>query len=172
MLELLKTRRSTRKYTDSQVAKADLDKILKAALLAPSGKNIRPLEFIVVEDKETLLQLETCKHPGAVALKTATLAIVVIGDMEKSDTWMEDASIASILIGLEAEALGLGSCWIQNSKRKSQTGENSEEAVRKVLGIPANYGVLCMIAIGHKEETVKAYDESNLNFTKVHYGKY
>jgi len=73
---------------------------------------------------------------------------------------------------MEAEALGLGSCWIQSSKRKSQIGENSEDAVRKVLDIPENYGVLSMIAIGHKDETGKAYDESNLNFTKVHYGKY
>ncbi|WP_094607402.1 Bifunctional F420 biosynthesis protein FbiB [Sporomusa silvacetica DSM 10669] len=172
MLELLKTRRSTRKYKDLQVEKADLDKMLKAALLAPSGKNIMPLEFVVIEDKETLLKLETCKHPGAVALKTAPLAIVVIGDTEKSDTWIEDASIASILIQLQAEALDLGSCWIQSSKRKSQTGENSEDAVRKILDIPANYGVLNIITVGHKDETLKAYDESNLNFTKVHYAKY
>lgn len=172
MLELLKARRSTRKYTDAPVAKADLEKMLKAALLAPSGKNIMPLEFVAIEDKETLLKLETCKHPGAIALKTAPLAIVVIGNTEKSDTWIEDASIASILIQLEAEALGLGSCWIQCSKRKSQTGENSEDAIRKILGIPANYGVLSMIAIGHKDETLSAYDELNLNFTKVHYENY
>ncbi len=172
MLELLKTRRSTRKYKELPVDKTELDKILKAALLAPSGKNIKPFEFVVIEDKETLLKLETCKHPGAVALKTAPLAIVVIGDPGKSDTWIEDASIASILIQLEAEALGLGSCWIQCNKRKSKTGENSEDAVRKILSIPAHYGVLSMVAIGHKDETLKNYDESNLDFTKVHYAKY
>lgn len=172
MLELLKQRRSTRKYKDLPVEKTALDKILKAALLAPSGKNIMPLEFVVIDDKATLLKLETCKHPGAVALKTSPLAIIVIGDTEKSDVWVEDASIASILIQLEAEALGLGSCWIQIRKRQSKTGENSEDAVRKLVGIPENYGVLSIIALGHKDETLKAYDESNLNFSKVHYAKY
>lgn len=169
MIDLLKNRRSIRKFTDEKVSKEDLEKILKSALLAPSSMGKKPVELIVVEDKDTIAKLETCKKFGTLPLKTAPLAIVVIGDSDLSDVWVEDASIVSTLIQLEAEKLGLGSTWIQMRRRESLE-EDSEVAVRKVLNIPEKYGVLSIISIGHKNEEKKPYDDSDINFTKVHYG--
>lgn len=171
MLEILKNRRSIRKFTEEKVSKEDLEKILKAGLLAPSSMGKKPVEFIVVEDKEVISKLENCKKHGTLPLKTAPLVIAVIGDSQLSDVWVEDASIVSILIQLEVEKLGLGSTWIQMRKRESLE-KNSEEAVREVLEIPEKYGVLSLIAIGHKNEEKKPYDDSDLDFGKIHYGKF
>ena len=128
MIDLLKNRRSIRKFTYEKVSKEDLEKILKSALLAPSSMGKKPIELIVVEDKDTIAKLETCKKFGTLPLKTAPLAIVVIGDSDLSDVWVEDASIVSTLIQLEAEKLGLGSTWIQMRRRESLE-EDSEVAV-------------------------------------------
>ncbi len=171
MLEILKNRRSIRKFTEEKVSKEDLEKILKAGLLAPSSMGKKPVEMIVVEDKEVISKLENCKKHGTVPLKTAPLVIAVIGDSELSDVWVEDASIVSILIQLEVEKLGLGSTWVQMRKRESLE-KDSEEAVREVLAIPEKYGVLSLIAIGYKNEEKKPYDDSDLNFEKIHYNKF
>lgn len=171
MLEILRERRSIRKYKEQKIEKEKIDKILKAALLAPSSMNKKPVEFIVVDDKETLLKLEECKAKGTLGLKTSPLAIVVVADTERSNVWIEDASIASTLIQLEAQELGLGSCWIQIRNRQSENGD-SEEAVRNVLELPENYGVLTILTIGYKDEEKPVYDDSKLNYEKVHYGKF
>ena len=148
MLELLKSRRSIRKYKDTPIEKDKIDKIIKSALLAPSSMNKKPVELIVVNEKSTLEKLEKCKNRGTLALKTSPVAIVVIGDSLTSDVWIEDASIASTLIQLEAESLGLGSCWIQMRSRQGEN-DDSEKEVRNVLNIPDNYGVLSIIALGY-----------------------
>ncbi len=171
ILKILKKRRSIRRFKDEKIEKDVLDQILKAGLLAPSSKNKRPVEFIVVEDKDTLLKLKDCKSKGAEPLNTATCAIVVISNMDLSDVWVENASIATILIQLAAAELGLGSCWIQIRKRMNIIGD-AEEEVRKVLNIPEKYGVLSIIALGYKDEEIKPYTEESLDFSKIHYGKY
>lgn len=171
MIELLKNRRSIRKYKEDKIDKNKLERILKASLLAPSSKNKRPVELVVIEDRDIILKLEECKNMGTLGLKTAPLAIVVVGDMEKSDVWVEDASIVTTIIQLEAEKLGLGSCWIQMRKRQSKS-EDSEDAVRRVLDIPENYGVLAVLSIGYKDEEKKPYNEEDIDFGKIHYNKF
>ena len=171
MLEILKSRRSIRKYKDTPIEKDKIDKIIKSALLAPSSMNKKPVELIVVNEKSTLEKLEKCKNMGTLALKTSPVAIVVIGDSSISDVWIEDASIVSTLIQLEAESLGLGSCWIQMRNRQGEN-DNSETEVRNVLNIPDNYGVLSIITLGYKDEEKIPYDESSFNFNKIHYNKF
>ena len=105
-------------FTETPVAPEDIDKLLKAALLAPAGMGKKALEFIVIEEKQTIARLKCLKAYGTVSLTSAPLAIVVIADTRETDTWVEDASIASILIQLEATSLGLGSTWIQLSLRE------------------------------------------------------
>ena len=168
MLEIFKNRRSIRKFTNEIISKEDIEKILKAGLLAPSSMNKKPVELIVIDDKETIAKLETCKKYGTLPLKTAPLVIAVIADSELSDVWVEDASISATFIQLEVEKLGFGSTWIQMRKREAED-KDSEVAVRKVLDIPNKYGVLALIAIGHKDEEKKPYEDSDIDFGKVHY---
>lgn len=168
MLELLKNRRSIRKFTSEPVSQKDIDSLLKAALLAPSSMGKKPVECIVVQNRETIARLKTYKKHGTTPLETAPLALVVIADSQKSDVWVEDASIVSILIQLEAEKLGLGSTWIQLRRREGDGGP-SEEAFRKELGIPERYGVLSVVAIGHKDEHKKPYTDADLDLAKIHH---
>ena len=78
MLELLQHRRSIRTFTDEPVSQEDIDSLLKAALLAPSSMGKKPVECIVVQNKETIARLKTYKKHGTTPLETAPLAIVVI----------------------------------------------------------------------------------------------
>lgn len=171
ILEILKNRRSVRKFKEEKLEKETIRQILKAALLAPSSKNKKPAEFIVVEDKETIQKLKVCKNFGTEGLNTAPCAIAVIADGQKSDVWIEDASAAAILMQVEAESLGVGSVWIQIRNRQSGP-ESSEEEVRKVLHIPEKYCVLCVLAMGYKDEDKEPYEEENLDFSKIHNGRY
>ncbi|MEG3071814.1 MAG: nitroreductase family protein [Candidatus Syntrophopropionicum ammoniitolerans] len=109
MYELLKARRSIRKFQDKQVEKEKLDTILKCALLAmPSSRRSQPWEFVAVTDRELLQKLSTCREHGAEFLAGAPAAVVVLADLEKSDVWIEDAVIAAIIMQLAAQSLGLG----------------------------------------------------------------
>lgn len=105
--DLIKKRRSTRKFTEEELTQEQVVSLLKAGLMAPSSKRSNCWQFIVVDDKETLEKLSHCKESGATFVSDAALAIVVTADPMVSDVWIEDASVASILIQLQAEDLGL-----------------------------------------------------------------
>ena len=172
MIDLMLNRRSIREFTEEKVSAEDKDKLLKAALCAPSSMAKYPVEFIVTENREVIDELITCKTFGTKALKTATLVVTVIADAERSDVWIEDASIAATYMTVEAEKLGLGMNWIQMRCRTGTHGESSEVEVRKVLNIPEKYGVLAIMAIGHKAEFPKGYDDSFFRFEKIHTDKF
>lgn len=169
-LELLKKRRSSRLFTEEPVDKDIVCNLMKAALMSPSGHRINPWEFILVEDKGMLKALSTCKEHGAALLEGASMAVAVIADTEKTDVWIEDCSIASIIIQLAAEDMGLGSCWVQMRRRSDADGNSAEYNVRALLGIPANYAVLSIVAIGHKAREAKPFDEDKLQWDKIHIG--
>ncbi|MFY9175801.1 MAG: nitroreductase family protein [Caldicoprobacterales bacterium] len=172
LLDLLKQRRSIRKYEDKAVEKEKLDVILKSALLSPSSRGIRPWEFVVVTDKKVLEKLSQCKAHGSQFLKDAPLGIVVIADTQASDVWIEDVSIASTIIQLSAQSLGLGSCWIQVRNRKTSDNQSSEDYIRQFLNIPEKYSVDNIIAIGYPAEEKKPYSEDSLLYDKIHMGKF
>lgn len=168
MLDLLLKRRSCRNFKTRAVESEKKEKLLQIAQLGPSGKNTRPWEFIVIEDKEMLKKLGNCRKPTQPFLPSAPLAIVVLGDTQKTDTWIEDASIASILIQLEAENLELGSCWIQIRLRESNQGVSSEEYVRHLLNIPEHMAVLSIIAVGYPEKTQTEHTLEEVTYAKIH----
>ena len=169
-MELLKRRRSSRLFTGEPVDKDMVCDLMKAALMSPSGHRINPWEFVLVEDKEMLKALSVSKEHGAGLLEGAAMAVVVIGDTAKTDVWIEDCSISTIILQLAAEDMGLGSCWVQIRRRTDAEGNVSEDNVRKLLGIPENYAVLSIVAIGHKARETKPFDEENMQWDKVHIG--
>ena len=170
--DLIKNRRSMRKFTDEELSQDQVVSLLKAALMSPSSKRSNPWQFIVVDDNETLQKLSLCKEMGAAFLKDAALAIVVMADPLASDVWIEDAAIASLMIQLQAEDLGLGSCWIQVRERNTATGIPSGDFVHNVLEIPLQLQVLSIVAIGHKGMERKPFNEEHLQWEKIHLGKY
>ena len=139
--ELLKTRRSIRKYLPKAVEQEKIVQITNAALMSPASKRSNPWEFIVIQDKETLVKLSESRPHGSQFLADSPLGIVVTADTTKSDVWMEDASIASIIMQLEAQDLGLGSCWVQVYGRQKDENMTTESYIRKSLNIPEHYSV-------------------------------
>lgn len=165
---LLRNRRSIRKYTDKKIPTAIVQKITTAALMSPASKRSNPWEFVVVQDSEMLQKLSESREHGSRMLAGAPLAIVVAADTTKSDVWFEDASIAATIIQLQAEDLGLGSCWIQIYNREKEENVSSESYVKKLLKIPDKFSVLCIISIGYKDEEKKPHDLEKLAYTKIH----
>lgn len=171
-MDLIKQRRSMRKFTAEELTQDEVVALMKAALMAPTSKRSNAWQFIVVDDKDTLQRLAGCKAQASQFIADAPLAIVVTADPLGSDVWIEDASIASIYIQLQAEDLGLGSCWVQVRNRVTANGTPSDEYVREVLDIPLQLQVLSIIAIGHKGMERKPFNEEHLQWEKIHLNKY
>lgn len=169
---LIKQRRSTRKFTEQLLSPEQVEAILKAALMAPSSKGKNPWQFIVVEDKEQLRRLAACKKHGAAFLEGCALAVVVAANVMESDVWVEDASIASIYMQLQAEDLGLGSCWCQIRNRVTEEESEANDYVRRLLDIPYQLDVLSIIGFGYKAQERKPFDEERLQWEKIHIGKF
>lgn len=172
LLELMRTRRSIRKYTDAPVSDEDIKKILQAGMLSATGKGIRPWEFIVVTDKEVLQKMADCRQGTVKMLKEAACAIVVLGNEEASDVWTEDCSAVMSNMHLMTHALGLGSCWVQGRLRKAEDGRDSEVFLRDLLGYPENEKLQAILTIGVPAEEKKPYELDELPMEKVHYQKY
>ncbi len=162
-INLLENRHSVRRFTDQKVEPEKVEAIIKAVLTSPSSKNTRPWNFYIVEDAETIAALSQSKPQGGRFLKAAPLAIVVTGDQDKTDMWVEDCAIASTIIQLEADALGLGSCWIQIRGRYNDEQQTifAEEYIHKLLNIPSNRRVLNIIAIGYDLNERKGHERSS-----------
>lgn len=170
--ELVKIRRSHRKFTDEEISPVHVQSILRAALMSPTSKSQRAWQFVVVDDKTDIEKLADAKDLGSQFMKGAPLAIVVLGDPQKNDCWVEDGSIAAVSMQYQAEELGLGSCWVQMRGRGLADGTPADEVIRGVLDIPANLNTLCIIAVGHKADERKPQNEDNLKWENVHAEKY
>ena len=170
--ELLKMRRSTRKFEDKELTQDQVVALMKAALMSPTSKRTNAWQFIVIDDKETIGKLAMCKEHGAEFLAGAPLVIAVTADPLGSDVWIEDASIASIIIQLQAEDMGLGSCWVQVRARFTASEMPSNEYVHDVLELPLQLQVLSLIAVGYKAVERKPCNEEHLQWEKIHINKY
>lgn len=172
LIELLKKRRSIRKFEDRPVEEETIDLLMEAALRSPSSRSLNPWEFVVVRDRQTIEKLSKAKPHGASFLKNAPLAIAVCADTTKSDVWIEDTSIAALILHLAATDLGLGSCWIQLRLREHDDSQSAENYAAGLLGLKERMTVEAIMAIGYPLEQKPAHDRESLLFNQVHYERY
>jgi nitroreductase len=172
MIEILRGRRSIRQYKKKAIDASSLEVIKEALLRCPSSRGINPWTFIFVDDPQVLQHLSLAKPQGSGFLKEAALGIVVCGDETKTDVWVEDCSIASIVAQLAAQSLGLGSCWSQIRNRPHTGEKTAEEYVQGLLGIPRNLKVLSIIGVGHPAEVREAIGADQLDYGKIRYNRY
>jgi nitroreductase len=163
-LEFIKSRRSVRKYTDEPVAAEDIQKLLEAAMAAPSGRNVRPWEFVVVTDPAVCERLSH-SHPASALVAWAPLVIVVCGREVDSHHWIVDGAAAAENILLEAVSLGLGGVWIGVFPVPER-----EAHVRQVIGLPEGVRPLCMVPVGHPAESPEP--RTQYDAAHVHYDRY
>lgn len=173
-IQLAQQRRSIRKYTTQSVEKEKVEKLLQAALMSPASKRCNPWEFVVVEDREVLSRMSSCRTYGSQLLKGSPLGIVICVDSSLTDTWQCDGAIAAENILLEAADLSLGACWVQVYGRYAdeENQQSAGELVKQLTGIPEHLTVLCIISVGYKDEERQPRDLDKLQYEKVHYGKY
>ena len=168
VLDIIKTRRSIRKFKEVPVPKAKVEAMLEAAMLAPSACNTRPWRFIAITCKETLNRLAEV-HNWAKMLHTAPLAIVVVALPATQDGihdglaegyFPQDCGAATENILLQAEAMGLGTCWCGVYPKPKLI-----KAIGEILNIDEGELPFNIIAIGEKDENPNPrgrYDEAKV----------
>ena len=115
--ELIAKRRSVRKFTDREVPREVVDRILAEALSAPSARNTRTTRFLVVDDPALVARMAEMRDYGSAFLKGAPLAVLVLGDTSASDLWRENAAISATVLQLACVDEGLASCWVHVNGR-------------------------------------------------------
>lgn len=169
LMETLAARRSVRQFTDEAVSEDDLQKVVEAGMLAPTGKGINPRHYITITDPARIRSLVGCRKGGPAMLKTARAVIAVLGDTTASDTCVEDSSVALENMQLEATSLGLGSCWLQVRLRPSEEeGTSTEEFLRARLGFPKDMELEALLVLGHPAQQPTPHDLGKLSQGRVH----
>lgn len=164
-LETIFNRKSVRKYTTQPVGKDKLEMLVRAGMAAPSSKDRRPWEFIIVTDRELLDTLGN-GLPLARMLKETQQAIVVCGDTVKSsNAWFLDCSAAAQNILLAAQSMGLGGVWTAAFPYPDRM-----KIIQETLKLPDNILPLTIIPIGYPEGQEKPKDKFNAK--QIHYNKF
>jgi nitroreductase len=172
MIEFLRARRSIRKYTEQPIEPEKLKILKEAVLRSPSSKGINPWVFIFVDDSDKIQKLKNCKPHGTVPLQTAPLAVVFCADETVNDAWIEDCSIASMLLQLTSQSLGLGSCWIQIHNRSYSETISSEKYIQDLIEIPSNFRVLSIVLVGYPTKWREGKKFDDLQFDKIRINKF
>lgn len=161
--EIISRRRSTRKFLPTPVERETLQRILDVALVAPTSRNTRSTRFFVVQDKATLERMSQMRDYGSAFMKDAAAAIVVAGDKQTTDLWIDNCAIAATTIQLAVVDEGLVSCWVHVNDRPclkdEPEGAKADDFLRELLGIPAHYGILCAVALGYSDYEPKPLPE-------------
>ncbi|MEK6646408.1 MAG: nitroreductase family protein [Candidatus Firestonebacteria bacterium] len=172
LMEIIRKRKSVRKYIDTPVEKEKIEAIIEAARLAPSSSNTQPWRFIAVLDKTVLSEIKAKGLGGIVPNKWAstTPAVIVacaelniithrIGATIKNiDYHLIDLGIATEHLILRATELGLGTCWI---------GWFNEKEIKKTLNIPTTVQVISLITIGYYEDKANITAKTRMSMNSI-----
>ena len=149
-LDAIHTRRSIRKYEDKPVPEELVQKVLAAAMSAPSANNTQPWHFVVITDRKLLGEVPKINRYAAMA-EHAPLAILVCGDVTLKQVpgyWVVDCSAAVENLLLAAHALGLGAVWTGIYPRQERM-----DGFRRLLSLPENVAAHSLIVLGYPAET-------------------
>lgn len=163
------TRRSVRKYSGREVEDEKLDRILRAAMQAPSAVNQQPWEFIVIKNKETLKKLADISI-YATMLKEASAAVIILGNKDMMivpEKASQDLSAATENLMLEAVELGLGTVWIGVDPDVDKI-----EFITKMFDVPENVKPYSLISIGYPADENANKFVDRYKAERVHYEKY
>jgi nitroreductase len=164
-------RRSIRKYADRPVEAEKIDRLLRAAMQAPSIGNQQSWEFIVVRGQETLEKLSRIQPFATQAARSAaTIVLVANGDSMKApvepSSWQQEMGAAAQNILTEAVYLGLGAVWMGVATTKDAT-----DKIRDCFGLPENIKPFAMISVGYpKGEENEFIDRYRVE--KIHHEKW
>lgn len=158
-------RKSVRQYTSRPVDEEKTEWLLRAGMAAPSARDLRPWEFIVIRNRATLDSL-AAGLPYGKMLSGAPLAIVVCGDSSRSEKlWVEDCAMVAQNILLAAESLGLGAVFTAVYPYPDRL-----EIVYRYTRLPENIIPLTIIPVGYPQGVQTPKNKFDKN--KIHYETY
>ena len=162
-------RRSIRLYSPAPVSEAAVQKLLEAAMAAPSAVAKDPWRFVVIRNRDTLSEIATAL-PNGQMIATAALGIAVCGDLpaahdQQLSYLLQDCSAAIENLLLCAHILGLGACWLGVHPRELRVN-----ALKQILALPPSVIPVACIAIGHPAETKEPRTRFNRDY--VHLDKW
>ncbi len=169
-IEVIQSRKSVRSFTSEPVSDADIETILRCAMSAPSGMDVRPWRFVVVKDPDAI---KAVAGPRGGFIATAPVVIVVCGEttftqrprpgeedsaprVVPNGNWTADCAAAAENLLLAVEALGLGATWTA-----CYPYEERMSTVREALGLPDNVSPYNVIPIGHPDGNFTPKDKWN-----------
>lgn len=169
VLNNIYNRKSVRTYTDDEISKEDLKKIVKAGMSAPSACNFQPWEFIIIRDIKTLSDMGEI-HKYSKMFKNAKAGILVLGDLNKTikdneEFWVQDCAAATENILLGANALGIGTVWTG-----IYPADIRVNALKKYFKLPENICPFSLIALGYPSDEGEVKDK--MDEDKVHWEKW
>lgn len=158
-------RRSVREYKPEAIPRECIVEIIKAGQFAPTARNNRAIDFIVIENQKTKNKI--FEIVGQEFVKTAPVLIILASDTAKTNCPIQDLSVASENMFLQATALGLGTVW------KALKAEFKEaEKIKKLLKIPEQYTIINIIPVGYPKETPEPHRDRDFVDKKIHKGKW
>ncbi|MFA6981910.1 MAG: nitroreductase family protein [Patescibacteria group bacterium] len=157
--EIIK-RRSVREFRTDSVPEEMIDEIIRAAQFAPTARNNRAVEFIVIRNLKTKSALY--KIVGQEYVKEAPLILVLTTDTTKTGCPVEDLSAASENVFLQATNIGLGTVW------KAVKEESQEAKIKQLLGIPLKYKIINIIPVGYPKVEPEPHRDSDFDASKIH----
>lgn len=166
-IDCILNRRSIRKYKDEPITKEQVNTLFKAAMYAPTARNMQPWHFVYTCDKAQLIKLSEI-HPYGKMLRNASLAVLTCGDLEidKTESYLvQNCSAATQNILLAAHALGLGAVWLGVHPR-----EERMKPIAEYFELPKNILPISLISIGYPAEEPKFPERYDLN--KIHEGQW
>ena len=153
-LTAIAARHSVRKFISRPVPKDVLEKIVDAGRLAPTARNEQPWEFVVVTSREMLKKIGETTDTGKFIVDSGACIAVVC---KATKYYLEDGCAATENILLAATALDVQSCWVAGDKKAY--GPN----ILNLLGVPANYNLVSLLALGYADGEPKAYIKRGLD---------
>ena len=172
VLNIFRERRSYRKYNETDINENLLKQIMEVGITSPTGDNYKTVELILIKEKSMLEKIANIRKFGTKMLNGAGAAIVVLVNTDKTDLWVEDGTISASYMHLAADALGIGSCWIQVRARDTINGGSFEEALKEILDIPDNMKPLCILSLGNINFRLPAHSQEEIDWNKIHQEKY
>ena len=169
ILDNIQSRVSVRQFTGEKILQEHVEKLLRAAMAAPSAINKQPWAFIVVTDQQLLDQMGEAM-PNCRCNNGAAVAFVMCGDLTKAidgemnGFWIHDVSAATENLLLAAHAMGLGAVWTGVYPRMERV-----KTVQEMLQLPEHIIPLCIVPVGVPAEqpAVKdKYIEENIHYNK------
>jgi nitroreductase len=155
VLTAIMTRRSIRTFDERPIPEELCEKLLRAAMAAPSARNAQPWQFIVIDHRATLIEI-AARFPNAEPARTAPLGILVCGDLSlelSKGYWVIDCAAAAQNILLAAHGLGLGALWTGVYPR-----ENRVEGLRDIFEIPEHVVPHSLVLVGYPAESPEPDD--------------